>query len=57
MTCYQKLGLPNVNHERTHKLIMDLTPNDWKHIKKVKLKLLKNPFKELSAITVKALGK
>ena len=36
---------------------MDLDPNEWKHIEKIELKLPKNPFKKLSAIITKALGK
>ena len=32
MTFEKKLGLSNINHERMHKLIMDLIPNDWNHI-------------------------
>ena len=36
---------------------MDLVSNGWKHIEMIELKLLKNPFKKLSAITRKALEK
>ena len=36
---------------------MDLISNDWKHIEKIELKLLKNPIIKLSAITVNALEK
>ena len=28
----EKLGFPTANHKRIYKLIMDLTPNDWKHL-------------------------
>ena len=27
-----KLGFPTGNHKRTHKHVMDLLPNDWKHL-------------------------
>ena len=32
MAFEKKIGISNVNHERICKLIMDLIPNDWKHI-------------------------
>ena len=32
MNFQKELGLSNVNHERMYKLIMDLIPDDWKHI-------------------------
>ena len=28
----QKLGFPTVNHKKAYKLIVDLIPNDWKHL-------------------------
>ena len=28
----EKLGFPTANHERIYKLIMELIPNDWKHL-------------------------
>ena len=32
MTFQKELGLSKVNHDRMYKLIMDLIPDDWKHI-------------------------
>ena len=41
MTFDEKLSFPIVNHEKIYKLIMDLIPNDWKHL----LGTLTTPFK------------
>ena len=46
MNFWKKLGISNVNHERMHKLIMDLTPNDWKHIATLNWNFSKTPLKK-----------
>ena len=32
MTFDEELGFPNANHKRIYKFMMDLIPNDWKHL-------------------------
>ena len=31
----EKLGFPTVSYKRIYKLIMDLIPNDWKHLHRI----------------------
>ena len=54
-TFNEKLGFPTDSHERIYKLIMELIPNDWKHLLRTDTShksLLKS-----SITTIKALGK
>ena len=38
-TFEEKLGFPIANHKRIYKIIMDLIPNDWKHLLKTEISL------------------
>ena len=35
MTFDKKLGFSTANHKRIYKRIMDLVPNDWKHLLRI----------------------
>ena len=43
-TIDKKIDFLTTNHKRIYKLIIDLIPNDWKHLLKTETSQMKNPF-------------
>ena len=44
MTFGKKFDFSAASHKKTYEFVMDLIPNDWKHLLKSKTSQKKNPF-------------